>query len=247
MRRIVSSHRAWRKALEPVAETDAQYRPRALSSAEIEALADKPSIIVATLPYADTKCVCQSLALTLGYEQGRSLFKGSFTKNQVVPEMAADFSLGGLVGGWHLGAAPPNIDALLRTGLSRIVLHVRDPRASALVYGRLRYFRDQPDRHQDGCYLETFVAPTDDPIFDERINGFVRKAVPWLSAWLDATMTTPALRVLMRSYEELASDPGRYFRAVLDFYGVKPEQLVIAPRDEKLTFGNGQPGAWRET
>ncbi|MBM3542889.1 MAG: hypothetical protein FJX44_00045 [Alphaproteobacteria bacterium] len=161
-------------------------------------------------------------------------------------DAAAKFALGGLVGGWHLAGDKNNVEVLLHAGLNKILLHVRDPRASALVNARMRYFRDYPDLLKAGRYPKIFTAPMENETFDHRIDNFVRKAVIWLTTWLDAIESCPRLNVLIRSHEELVGDPHYYFASVLDFYSIRPVPLQITSMDETLLFGGSEPGAWRQ-
>lgn len=219
-----------------------KHTPVSRSPAELVSVAGKPSIIVASMPKAGTKYVGSTIAGTLGYLKNRSLYTGKFPTNMVLPHMAREFARGGMVVSAHVQGSPTNMRTLLDAGIDRMVLHVRDPRAT--LYSRFHYARWREILRRR--FGEAFFNLSDEDQIDRHIEDFFVKSVDWLTEWVDYLDSDPEMRVLVTTHEQLARDEGAFFRSIFEFYGLAPYGLKAASKDRQRNFRSGSPTEWRE-
>lgn len=216
---------------------------RELTPEQIEALRGKPSIFIATLVKSGTKYIASTVGKSLGYQRGRSLYKGRFPTNTVMRHMAEDYALGGLAGAGHLQGSPENIRILREAGLTKLVLHVRDPRAALNSY--LHYFRKRPVLRARAP--EGFDSLTDEEQLNYHIDRYYKNALRWLSEWLDYIAGDPEIEVHITTYDLLVADETALFQSIFDFYSVQPKRLERPPKDAQRNFRSGRTDEWRET
>lgn len=220
-----------------------KHQPLCRTEEELAAIADKPSVIVASLPKSGTKYVGSTLSRTLGYDnRDRSLCSGSFPNNMILPHMAAEFALGGMALSAHIQCTPANMAALLEAGIDRMVLHVRDPRAT--LYSWAHYVRKRDFLHQK--FGDKFFSLSEEEQIDRHIDDFFAKSVRWLTEWSAYLDSDPEMQVLVTLHEQLAHDEHAFFRAIFEFYGFSPDALKTAPKDQRMNFRSGSTTEWRE-
>ncbi|MBM3542902.1 MAG: hypothetical protein FJX44_00110 [Alphaproteobacteria bacterium] len=214
---------------------------RPLTSRQIEALRDKPSVFVASLVKSGTKYMNSTVGETLRYPRGRSLYSGRFPENAVRQDIAEDFAVGGLAGAGHLQASPENMRLLNEVGIRKLVLHVRDPRAA--LYSYMHYFRRRSallSRSKQG-----FESLGDEQQIDYHIDHFYMDSLRWLTEWADYLAIDPPIKVLVTDHGELVSDEDSLFWSIFAWYGVRPRRLRRPPKDVQRNFRSGSTDEWR--
>ncbi|MBM3542920.1 MAG: hypothetical protein FJX44_00200 [Alphaproteobacteria bacterium] len=230
------------KALKSELQDQKKYGMLHRNFEEISELAKKPSIVVASLPKAGTKYVGSTIAQTLAYAKPAKLYRGNFPNNTVNPRMARNFGLGGLVASVHIQCTPENMTTLLAAGIDRMVLHVRDPRATA--YSWMHYCRSKPGLQKR--LSQEFYSLSDDEQLEYHIDTFFKLSLKWLLEWSDYLDEDPRIKVLITSHEQLATDEHAFFQSIFDFYGITPEEFHLAPKDKLRNFRSGRPSEWRQ-
>lgn len=215
---------------------------RPLTPREIEALRDKPSIFVATLVKSGTKYINSTIGETLHYKRGRSLYQGRFPINNVRRAIAEDFAVGGLAGAGHLQASPENMRLLYEVGIRKLVLHVRDPRAT--LYSYMHYFRKRSALLSRG--KQGFESLSDEQQVDYHIDHFYTDSLRWLNEWANYLDSDPPIQVLVTNYRRLVNDENAPFRSIFDWYGIRPRRLRRPPKDAQRNFRSGRRDEWRE-
>lgn len=219
-----------------------KHAPLNRTPEQLAVVADKPSIIVATLPKSGTKYIGSTLSKTLGYNKTRSLYRGTFPTNIILPEMASEFAQGGMAFTGHIRADRDNMDMLRAHGLNKIVLHVRDPRAC--LYSWSHFFLTK--KGLLAKVDEEFAALPFEQQVDHHIDSFFIDAVQWLRLWAEFLSHTQKMQVLVTSHDQLVSDEQSFFKSIFDFYDAKCDELVSAPKDNRTNFRSGDSQEWRK-
>ena len=108
-----------------------------------------PSILLITMPKSGSIYTATRLSEELGAPLCR-ISLDLVPKDHVVPSRAASFANGGAICQEHLDASDENLDAMVKAGIRRIQVHVRDPRQATLSWvhhvetmvGEESYLRD---------------------------------------------------------------------------------------------------------
>jgi hypothetical protein len=237
----------YQKILEVLKTEFVQFRKHAPVRRPIwSSRAALPSIIVASLPKSGTKYISSTIKQTLDCRLKRSLYKGRFPRNTVLPHMAAEFAKGGLVLACHLSCSGDNMRVLAEHGLKKLVLHVRDPRACA--YSWFHYYRQKPTiLARAKPSPEAFLALSDEQQIEHHIGAFFANCVAWLSAWSDFLDANPDTQILVTSHDRLATDPQGFFEEILQFYGIAADRVLQPMKDAGVNFRSGDRSEWRRS
>jgi hypothetical protein len=163
----------------------------------------------------------------------------------VIPSWARDFARGGASYNTHLLPSPENIDRMVAAGLTRVIVHVRDPRQVFLstLHHYDRYREDYPDKLKSGFYTLTLGerALLDLSYYDEEI-------VAWIAGWVDAEKH--GLTILYTTFEQYLHDRTRTIERILEFYGADTryfnwDQIVSSDPSIDYHFRLGQVDEWR--
>lgn len=178
-----------------------------------------------------------------------------FPKEYLVPNWLALFSRGGAVCAQHIDARPENLCTLERYGLTRIVIHVRDPRQAILSW---THYLDGRLGSADVHTLKTLRQP---PLpadysymsFNDRLDWQIRHYLPnfisWIERWSDTYRNLNSrfcLKIVM--FEQFVTDPQTYFREICEFYGIQlsPELMPNAEHEKGTNFRSGEIDEWRQ-
>ena len=210
--------------------------------------ADRPSIFLVTLPKSGTVFISHSLKQSLVYDYTSTLVTPTFPKNQIWDTMADDFGKGAMVSASHLQPDDTNIAALQRHGISKAVIHIRDPRAalSSWFHFRKSYAANFKGNSEIGQVVlpvgETFAALSMEQQMDHFIDTFYVPAVEWIRGWLHHI---PNSDFLLKTHEELLeSEPG-YLQSVLQYYGISGDVAPVQ-RNKSTHFRKGDNTSWQE-
>lgn len=162
----------------------------------------------------------------------------------VIPSWARDFAHGGACYNTHLLPTPENIDRLIEAGLTKVIVHTRDPRQiylSALHHAD-RYRDDYPTRQKSNYYSLTFHerALVDIGYFDEIVD--------WMNGWANAEGR--GLAILYTTFEQFLMSTTETVERILEFYGANRQRFdwgeaVSRQTDVDYHFRLGQADEWR--
>lgn len=220
-----------------------------------------PGILLNTLPKSASVYMWDALAKGLGMAKMR-ISGGWFPVDLVVPELVTSLARGGVVTQEHLDASRQN-QVVLNRHLEKMILHVRDPRSSALEWA-YHLLTMKADGLLDGvercskryCPEGFYSLPLTEQI-GTQVDNYLPDAIKWIEGWLDAIENSSfGTEVLVIQYEDLVVDEVAYFRKMLDFYGIdrslwthKP--FTPAPAEDPLHegqyhFRNRRTDEWRD-
>jgi hypothetical protein len=212
------------------------------SEEQLQALADSPGIFLVTLPKSGTVYVANTLAQTLQCGLSTAV-TSTFPKNVLWENMLRDFKHGSVVSVSHMEPDAVNVLSLLRAGIRKGVLHVRDPRAA--VHSWLYYLlRRAKSGLVDGVFPASLLAEPFAAQLDAVIEFSFKDFVNWFDWWLRRLDADPRLDFLVTTHERLAADETGFFQDILDFYGVRAP-IRPARKDEKMHFRSGDNEEWR--
>jgi tetratricopeptide (TPR) repeat protein len=159
-----------------------------------------------------------------------------------------DFIRGGSIYNTHLHPKPYNIESLLEAGVSRVLVHVRDPRQAILSNVQSIDLHPNPESH--------FVARTHDltsMTLTERVDFSIQwnwqNAVDWIAGWLEAS---ELIDVRFTTFEEMVTEPDNFLSHLLQNYGGEPElfdRSAALSRSEgrDYRFRKGLTDEWRHS
>jgi hypothetical protein len=138
-------------------------------------------------------------------------FAYSIATLEVVESWARDFARGGACYTTHLHPLDRNISRLKRAGVTKIIVHVRDPRQGILsgIHHILRY-ESFLHLKQNG-----FAERTIDEQLEDVMALYARRIL-WLQGWLEAERE---LDILFSTFEDFSEDRDAFVARYLDYYG----------------------------
>ena len=208
-----------------------------------------PGILINTIPKSG------SIYLTNAFQKGLGVGKmtisgGWFPVDLVVPWQVNVLSKGNMVTQEHLDASWRNKVAL-GYYLDKMVVHVRDPRSSALEWAyhqlTLRAEGNEstlalcPKRY---CPDNFFELSLEEQI-GLQVDNYLPDAIRWVEGWVDAA-DDPGFKtqVLIVQYERFVEDETAYFHRILDFYGIDRSLWKFEPFTPKLADDPLHEGEW---
>jgi hypothetical protein len=126
----------------------------------------------------------------------------------------------------HFEAKDFIIEAMAESGIKKIVVHIRDPRAAILSWTRnMERSIKSGGRSQLLLHSQRSVpAAYLDWDFRERLSWQIDNHLPryvcWIEGWLDAVAKYPQIDFLVTTYEEMAADNRAFVCKILDFHGI---------------------------
>ncbi|OQA34721.1 MAG: Sulfotransferase domain protein [Betaproteobacteria bacterium ADurb.Bin341] len=210
---------------------------------ETKKVVERPSIFLVTLPKSGTIFISHSLRQTLGYDYTSTLVTPTFPKNIVWGSMLLDFTRGEMIAASHMQPDKTNLEILSRSGVSRIVLHIRDPRAVLLSWAYFVLLR-----------LKKRGGVTPAPLISldalDNLEYFVESSFPlfvaWIEGWVMALAEHPEINALVMTHDELSLSPDIYFQRIFDFYGLGSPELKLVSKGEGTHFRSGDNSEWRK-
>jgi len=212
----------------------------------------REAILLCPLPKSASLYLHDTLARTLDFD--RVTICDHRFPSHVVPRLAPRLRFAGAVCHSHLAPSPRNL-VLLGYWLTRMVVHVRDPRqvaVSALHHAR----RVQSEQGSfatlvGGSPLPDRFFEWDEPAqLDHVIERVMPDMVEWLNGWLDAA-DNPDFRPRIRfsRFEDFQHDNERFVRDLVEWYGIDWARCRFRPRpprEGQLHFRKGAREEWRE-
>ncbi len=209
-----------------------------------------PGMVINALPKSASESIWNKLARGLDIAQGHITI-GLFPDCLVVPHRARELARGGIAAKEHLPPSPHNLEALVRAGIERIVVHVRDPRQATLSWahfleGDVRKRLLAPLWRKTSPAAAFFARPFAEQL-DWHIAHYLPIAVRFIEDWVAVAETRAhGLRVKLLTFETFKTDPDAYFDAFLDFYGVDRGLFRRDAEAETVHLRRGRIDEWRE-
>lgn len=190
----------------------------------------------------------KSASVTLGGEFSEGFGLPCYTYalifGQVIPSWARDYARGGASYVTHLMPTKINIAALKAAGLSKPIVHVRDPRQTLLswVHHITTYASDFPEHIANG-YKDWKMDARIDAVFSDYFS-----TVAWIEGWLEATKD---LDVLFSTFEEFKQNPQIVVQHYLEHYGGNPaffdaSRVFVENDSTDYHRRKGEVDEWRE-
>ena len=230
--------------LKPVRASDEEFAARR-ESGIAQGL---PTILISTMPKSASESIWNKLAEGLGLAQCY-ISLGLFPDCCLVPSRVAVARQGGITTKEHIGTTPHNLATLTEAGIDRLVVHHRDPRQAALSW--VHFAHDDISQRLMAPLWRKIVPPAQvlhmdlGARIDWCLEAYMPLLIDYLRRWreVDADSNVP-LSVLFMSFEMFRADPDRYFKEVLDFYGIPQARFAAEAEAEVVHLRKGQADEW---
>jgi hypothetical protein len=171
---------------------------------------DKGLQSVAVITQGKAASVSVSQIFNSGYNLPS--FAYSLVDEVVIESWARDFARGGACYCTHLLPRPENIDRLKRCGITKIIVHIRDPRQSlvSMVHHVNKYPDQIPHLLKSGYRNRTITEQTDD------VLSFYISRIKFIEGWMRAE---GELDILFSTFEDFVRDRQGFIQRYLDYYG----------------------------
>ena len=213
-----------------------------------------PPIIIFALPKSASHYINTKLQTILRAPQatvGRGF--GNRIGDYVVPGWAKNTARGGCVVTNHLSAKAYNFQNLAKEGLTKIIVHVRDPRQALISW--VHHLDNELDKRTER-EKNIFHDPDYNPGWslekkiDYHLPGWMRFAAEWLEDWQKVAISPDdGMDVLFTTYEDFVLDERQYFKQIFHFYDLPLEYLkdlkIEKPKPGELHFRTGKINEWR--
>ena len=173
-------------------------------------------------------------------------FTYSLVNLRVIPSWARDYARGGACYVTHLNATPENVANLKTAGITRAMVHVRDPRQALVSFvHHLMKYQDHLPRSAYGDFRELPFADQIDWVLE---NGeYYYDTIEWLERWLDAATE---IDVHFSTFEQFREHPDRVIDECLTFYGGDPrwfqrDEVFVQQQGVDYHFRLGETAEWR--
>lgn len=148
----------------------------------------------------------------------------------------------------HIPATPFNISILRQFNISKMVLHVRDPRQATLSW---LHWIDK--KHSNGTLLE-WECPGEDPTYfskplEAKIDVLIQHWIPTITGFIEpwVALQDAGIDVLMTDFNEMKTQPDEFFQKIFAHFGFASANLEISSaQSEKSHFRKGLSNEWAE-
>ena len=208
-----------------------------------------PGMLINALPKSASESIWNRLAEGLGLAQGH-ISLGLFPDCLTIPYRARELGRGGMAAKEHLPATPHNLSVLARSGVDRVVVHVRDLRQATLSWA---HFLEGDVRKRLLAPLWRKTSPAaaffDEPFevqLDWHIDNYLPIAARFIEQWIDAGEAPDCgVAVKFLTFEAFKDDPDCYMDAILAFYGIATEGFRHDAEAEVVHLRKGAVDEWR--
>ena len=193
-----------------------------------------PPVLLIALPKSGSVYLQRALRRTLRV-QVHHITGGGMSGSSFRHVNLCRFEQGNVVSREHLQPRAVSVKVLARHGISKAVLHVRDPRAAIVSWTR------HMDRMLDSRGLRAVELSCELPMpdaysswdFSRRLHWQVENKMPdfvrWIEDWLALVESGLDVDFLVTDYAELQDDSRRLVARILEFYGIAydPEWISL--------------------
>ena len=221
-----------------------------------EAIAARlPCIFMNTMPKSGSVYIHRRLSSGLGVPFSR-IAVGTMLQERIVPSWAEQVARGGALTQQHADATATNLYALKASGMTKVIVHVRDPRQATLSlvhHFRLGY-REQ-ELHWQKLSMCPYCPEFDILRFERQVQWtfehYYARYVQWIEDWIRASDdTSHGLDILLVTYEDFHADEHAYFQRLLTFLDMTPDEFLQQPNTSKKTaafhYRKGMVDEWRQ-
>jgi sulfotransferase family protein len=198
-----------------------------------------PSVVLITQPKSGSVSV--GGIFNIGFNLPS--FAYSLFNLEVMESWTRDYVRGGVCWVTHLLPKSNNIARLKRGGVSKIIVHVRDPRQALLswMHHISRYSAEFPESAN-----RRLAARSGAELVEEFFDDYV-SSIRWIEGWMDAEAE---LTVLYSTFESFVEDQERFVNRYLEFYEGAVEHFSFERAMNRVEgtdyhFRLGQPDEWR--
>lgn len=220
--------------------TDHQYTGLKLYAHQLEAAKrGMASIMISSLPKSGSASLTQCLSEIMDAPIMR-LSIGHTTDYFLVQKWLEIFQHGGMLTHDHFPAVAHNLSVLKNTGIHRVIVQVRDPRASSFSYINMKLSQRDP----------LLPRPSRIKYYQESI---FHAHVKWLQQWMEAEKAHPWLSIEWIKYRDFCSNPWLCFERIVSPVATSGPMQHIADKIKRkdamlvtANFNAGNDYAWRQ-
>ena len=212
-----------------------------------------PSILILSMARAGSSSIIRQLSVLAGSVRADVHSDNRPVEHDLNLGYLTDFLRGGLVSYVHSRAIEKNIKALIQSGVTKFVLHVRDPRQSFLSnfyrmhaekswkYNR-HYMNEIPLNYEKLSSVEQIDWHID--------NTYSYYWINWIKEWLEVISgENSRFQVKVLTYENFINDPAEYYKSIGTFYNFNWSALskinFLKPDVSPPTHVGGRSDLWR--
>jgi tetratricopeptide (TPR) repeat protein len=210
-----------------------------------------PPILLSTLPKSGSVFIASQLSTALRMPLVRLRPLGSEASGPAASWLES-FANGGVLAQEHLPSSEHHLEVMRRLGVDRCVVHVRDPRSTAIsMLHHLDKLNKQRSVGQIVAQRKVGVAFFSKPFADKLaqvMETIFLEHLRWLEDWVEYARRPGGVLVLFTNYESLHHDPQVLFGDILRFYGIPPDTADFSVEHEKSRAHHrkGNLEEWRE-
>ncbi len=179
---------------------------------------------------------------------------GTTPRNRLIPSAARIVALGGCVVRAHLEATRETLMTLEESGITRLAVHLRDPRAATLSFAHHIARIDRAEfesftRYHDPPLPQEYQTLSFERQLEWAIENYYPGAAAFALSWFSAIRgMEQKLTLHVTTYEQFVAKPAQYFDELLSFFGVSTATLqgsLDALRPESgRNYRLGDPTEW---
>ena len=211
------------------------------------------------LNYAYLNTMPRSGSMYMSHHLGRvygTLFfriaSPGFPESHLIEEKVRILSKGGLWDQGHLNASEGNLDILEANGVSRILLHVRDPRQATLSWAH-HSEREMvgPNAHLRLRMGNRVPRDYDDRAWDEKLQWHAENWLPvlveWTKRWVDVQSNDPRFRIKLSEFRNLKERPIETINGMFELFDIPfRTEEVLETRPGLAHFRKGSVDEWQD-
>jgi tetratricopeptide (TPR) repeat protein len=217
--------------------------------------AELPSVLLCTLPKSGSIYLMTRLSNALRLLPVRLQFENVMGKTRMLNSWIEAFTQGGCLAHGHFESSADEVFPLLRHGINRMVLHVREPRQATVsfLYSLENMHSDSALRIQKAHVLgqlpPRYWSWSISDKLTYHIYTFFNYLIRWLQGWFALSrMDDPPLEILLTNFDELVDDEMGLFKRILDFYKIPLNKADFSGTHDSRAYGHHRKGSkdeWR--
>ncbi|GEM_PF-2241765 len=228
-----------------------QNLPEQIEKREAAITAGIPPILMVSMPSAASQYILYYMACGLDV----CIFPttlNNFPRSIFAPVLLDDFQRGAAVSTSHPLPSDANLNTLSRSHLSKMLVHLRDPRQAFFSFFYHLEHQTWQLRHM---YYEHLPRGYEDLPIEKKIDWNIDNAyeplwADWVAGWNEfARSPASGMEVKLVTFEKFKTDPEGYFAEIADFFGFDEKLLK---NDRQLQYEHhsnevlkGSLDAWR--
>ena len=177
-----------------------------------------------TMPKSGSMYLSHHLALIYKARFFRIASSG-FPESHLIEEKVRILSEGGLWDQENLDASEENLDILAANGVTKILVHVRDPRQAMLSWvHHVERGMSGPDAHLRLRSRIRVPRDYDDRTMDDKLQWHAKNWLPvlvdWTKRWVDVQSSDPRFTIELSEFRNLKEKPLETINKMLEFFEI---------------------------